>query len=68
MNILEPENKVAEIRERLLHMICVTREGKRRVMTLSECVESKALYLHIVADELDALLGVTLGGDDNAIA
>ena len=32
-------------------------------MTLSECVESESKYLHIVADELDALLGHELGGD-----
>ena len=63
MTILEIENKVAEIRARPLQMICLTRKGERRIMTLSECVESESKYLHIVADELDALLGRELGGD-----
>ena len=63
MTIWEIENKVAEIRARPLQMICLTQKGERRVMTLSECVKSKSKYLRIVADELDAFLGATLGGD-----
>ena len=63
MSILELENRVAEIRGRPLQLVCVTRKGKRRVMTIRECAESKSKFLHVVVDDLDKLLGAELGGD-----
>ena len=67
MEIDEIERAVQVIRTRPLQMICLTKKGERRIMTVRQCVESKAKYLHIVADELDALLGVELGGDNERI-
>ena len=67
MDILELENKVAQLRARPLQMICLTKRGEKRVMTVRQCVESKAKYLHIVADELDILLVRELGGDNERI-
>ena len=67
MEIDEIERAVQVIRARPLQMLCLTKKGERRVMTVRQCVESKAKYLHIVADELDAFLGKALGGDNEQI-
>ncbi len=63
MSIFELENRAAEIQGRPLQLVCVTRKGERRVMTIRECVESKSKFLHVAVDDLDKLLGAELGGD-----
>lgn len=63
MDILQIETKADEILRRPLLMVCATKKGERRVMTIRECVEAKARYVHVVVDQLDEFLGVTLGGD-----
>ena len=63
MSILELESRVAEIQAKPLQLVCVTPKGKRRVMTIRECMETGAKFVHIVVDDLDALLGAELGGD-----
>lgn len=68
MNIDEIERAVQAIRAKPLQLIGITPTGERCIMSVRQCVESKAKYLHIVADELDALLGVELGGDADEIA
>ena len=67
MTAEEIEEKANEIRDGPLLVFCVTPAGKRRVMTVRECKESGSQFVHIVADELDALLGRELGGDDGPI-
>lgn len=64
MDILEIENKVAEIRGRPLKVICVMPTGRICTATVRQCAESKARYVRIIVDELDALLGAELGGDN----
>ena len=68
MDIDEIERAVQAIRDRPLILLCVTRKGERRVMTIPECVESGAKYVHVVVDQLDELLGRELGGDADEIA
>lgn len=63
MSILELENRVAEIRAKPLQLVCVTRKGEKRVMSIRECRETEARFLHVAADDLDKLLGAELGGD-----
>ena len=63
MSILELENRVAEIQAKPLQLVCVTRKGERRIMTIRECAESKSRFVHVVVDDLDRLLGAELGGD-----
>lgn len=64
MDILEIENKVAEIRGRPLRVVCVTSKGAICTTSLRECWESGGRFLHVAADELDAFLGAELGGDN----
>ena len=46
-----------------MRLVCVTPKGKICVMTIRECIETGAKFIHIVADDLDELLGAELGGD-----
>lgn len=63
MGISELEQKVAEIRGKPLQLVCVTTAGRMRLMTIQECQEAGARFLHVATDELDVLLGAELGGD-----
>ena len=63
MGISELERRVAEIRAKPLQLVCVTATGRMRLMTIQECRETGARFLHVATDELDALLGAELGGD-----
>lgn len=63
VTIAELERKIAVLRSRPLALLCRTPKGKERVMTVRECVDTGSVYIHIAADELDALLGAELGGD-----
>ena len=63
MCISELEKKVAEIRAKPLQLVCVTTAGRTRLMTIQECLEDGARFLHVATDELDVLLGAELGGD-----
>ena len=63
MSIDEIERAVQAIRAKPLQLIGITPTGERCIMSVRQCVKSKAKYLHIVADELDELLGAALGGD-----
>lgn len=63
MGINELERMVSQIRAKPLQLVCVTRKGERRVMSIRECRETEARFLHVVVDELDKLLGAELGGD-----
>ena len=53
------EAVAAELRPLLL---CRTPKGCEKLMTVRECVESGADYVHLVADDLDELLAAELGG------
>lgn len=64
MGIVELEARVAEIRSQPMHVVCVTPKGRMKVMTVRECMESGAHFLHVVADELDKLLADELGGGE----
>ena len=63
MGISELEQRVAEIREKPLQLVCITTTGRMRSMTVQECQETGARFLHVATDELDVLLGAELGGD-----
>lgn len=63
MSISELENRVAEIRGRPLQLVCITQAGRMRTMTIRECVEAGARFIHVAVDDLDKLLGAELGGD-----
>lgn len=61
MSIEELELRVMEIRRRPLMMICRTPNGKERPMTVRECATTGSTYIHVAADDLDALLAGELG-------
>ena len=61
MSIEELEQRVMEIRHRPLMMICRTPNGKERPMTVRECATTGSTYIHVAADDLDALLAGELG-------
>lgn len=63
MTIAELERQIALLHAHPLALLCRTPKGKERVMTVRECVDTGSVYIHIAADELDALLGAELGGD-----
>lgn len=60
MELQELERRISELRPLLL---CRTSKGREKIMTVGECVASGAVYIRIVADDLDALLAAELGGD-----
>ncbi len=64
MTIEELERRIAELRSRPLLLVCRTSRGKEQTMSLRECVKSGSTFLHIAADDLDALLSAELGGDN----
>lgn len=63
MDISEIEAKIKEIRDGSLKLLCLMPSGKTRTLTVRECIEAKAKYVHVVVDQLDELLGRELGGD-----
>lgn len=64
MKIDEIERVVRKIRDKPLRVVCVLPTGTVRALTIRQCAESKARYVHIIADELDEFLGRELGGDN----
>ena len=48
-------------------MICRTPNGKERPMTVRECATTGSTYIHVAADDLDALLAGELGLRPNAL-
>lgn len=56
----ELEMRIAQLRARPLMLLCRTPGGKIQVMTVRECVETRANFVHIVADDLDMLLETEL--------
>lgn len=63
MTISELERKVEAIRDQPLRLVCVLPTGKAQSMTIRQCWESGARFLHVDCSELDILLGAELGGD-----
>lgn len=61
MTIAELEGQIALLRSRPLALLCRTPKGKERVMTVRECMGTGSVFVHVVADELDALLAAELG-------
>lgn len=59
MELQELERRISELRPLLL---CRTPKGCEKLMTVRECVESGAVYVRLVADDLDELLAAELGG------
>lgn len=57
----ELEQRIAELRSRPLLLLCRTPKGKEKVMTVAECAETGAVYIRLVADDLDELLAAELG-------
>lgn len=55
------EKSIAELRSRPLLLLCRTRKGKEKIMTLEECRWTGSSYIHAVTDGLDQLLAVELG-------
>lgn len=63
MTIAELEQRIAELRSRPLLVVCWDRKGREKVMTLEECRRTGSVFLHVAADDLDALLSAELGGE-----
>lgn len=61
MKIAELEQRIAELRSRPLLLVCQDRKGRKKIMTLEECRRTGSSYIHVVADDLDALLSAELG-------
>lgn len=64
MTTTELEQQILELRSRPLLLVCRDRRGREKVMSLAECRRTGSTFLHVVADDLDKLLGAELGGDD----
>lgn len=63
MTVEELEDQVEKLRTRPLLLVCRTPAGKDMAMSIRECMETGSRFLHVAADELDALLDQELGGD-----
>lgn len=63
MSIDKLERAVSHVRNKPLLLVCVTSTGKAQSMTIRQCWESGARFLHVDCSELDILLGAELGGD-----
>lgn len=61
MDFAELEARVEELRRRPLMVICRTQSGRECVLSVRECMDTKSTYIHIAADELDALLAAEFG-------
>lgn len=60
MTLEEMEKAIAELRSRPLLLVCRDRKGREKVMTLAECRRTGSVYVHVAADDLDALLSAEL--------
>lgn len=63
MEIQELEQRITELRSRPLLLVCRDEKGRLKVMTPAECRRTGNVYVHIAADDLDALLSAELGGE-----
>lgn len=63
MEIAELEKAIAEMRSHPLLLVCRDRKGRQKVMTLEECRRTGSVYIHVAADDLDALLSAELDGE-----
>lgn len=63
MEIDEIETKIDEIRSRPLRLLCLMPSGKIRTLTVRQCWEAGARFVHVDCTEIDAILGAELGGD-----
>ena len=63
MTVEELEKQVEKLCAGPLILVCRTPAGKEKAMSIRECMETGSRFLHIAADELDALLDQELGGD-----
>lgn len=61
MEIMELEQRIAELRSRPLLLVCRDPKGRQKVMTPEECRRTGSSYIHVAADDLDALLSAELG-------
>lgn len=57
----ELERHISELRSGPLLLLCRTSQGREQVMTVGECVEAGAVYIRLVANDLDELLAAELG-------
>ena len=62
MTIVELEQQIAELCSRPLLLVYRDRKGHKKIMTLEECRRTGSSYIHVVTDDLDALLSAELGG------
>lgn len=61
MTVEKLEKTIAELRSWPLLLLCRTRRGKEKIMTLEECRRTGSSYIHVVTDDLDQLLESELG-------
>lgn len=66
MGIDELEQRIAEIRAKPLLLICQMPSGKHS-LTIRECWESRSRFVHVNCDEIDKVLGASLGGDNERV-
>ena len=62
MAMEELNRQIAQLRSRPLLVVCRTPAGKERPMTLEERRRTESVFIHVAADDLDALLSAELGG------
>ncbi len=48
--------EVEKLKEKPTLVLCKTQSGEERVLSLEECIQIGAKYIHPVCDELDELL------------
>nr|WP_325186470.1 hypothetical protein [uncultured Oscillibacter sp.] len=60
MDFPELEQRISELRTRPLLLRCRTPNGREAVLTVADAVKIGAVYIHIVADDLDELLAAEL--------
>ena len=63
MTVEEMEQRIMELRSRPLLLVCRDRKGREKIMSPEECRRTGSVYIHIAADDLDALLSAELGGN-----
>lgn len=61
MDFPELERRVSELRTHPLLLRCRLSNGREAVLTVADAVKIGAVYIHIVADDLDKLLAAELG-------
>lgn len=55
--------KIQEIQARPLVLLCRMPDGREREMTVQECIETGSAFIHVVRDDLDALLASEIERD-----